>query len=108
VASVQIAGLEPKESHWAGVEWLAERGIHGVPIPWSPTAAWHLEVAARSLDIWEAHGFDADRHSSQGLHYMDLANMRRHLQEAEDRDPAFDRTGDLRHTIAVEGVPPEM
>ncbi len=120
VASVLIAGLEPKESHWAGVEWLAERGIHGVPIPWSPTpgsplqghqsptAAWHLEVAARSLDIWEAHGLDADRHSSQGLHYMDLANMRQHLREAEDKDSGFDRNGDLRHTIAVEGVLPEM
>ena len=43
VTSVLIAGMEPKKSHWAGVEWLAQRGIYGVPIPWSPTPGSPLE-----------------------------------------------------------------
>lgn len=76
VTSVLVARLEPKQSHWEGVEWLAARGIYGVPIPWSPTpgspleghqtptAAWRLEVTVRTLDIWEKHGLDPHRHSS--------------------------------------------
>ena len=120
VASVLIAGMEPKESHWAGVEWLAQRGIYGVPIPWNPTpgspleghqtptAAWHLEVAVRDLDIWERYDLDPQRHSSGGLHYTDLATMRRHLREQKERRPDYDVTGDLRHTLAVEGKLPDL
>src|SRR5512146_1332333 len=33
VASVLVAGLEPKRSYLEGIAWLATRGIHGVPIP---------------------------------------------------------------------------
>ena len=120
VASVLIAGLEPKESHWAGVEWLAERGIHGVPIPWTPTpgspleghqtptAAWHLEVVTKSLDIWEKYGLDPFRHSSGGLHYSDLATMRRHLDDSQAAKPNLDLTEDTRYSLAVEGKLPDM
>lgn len=131
VTSVLVTGLEPKESHWEGVEWMAERGIYGVPIPWSPTpgspleghqtptAAWHLEVAARSLDIWEKHGLDPHRHSSGGLHYADLADMRQHWRESQTprlsgtngaSEPLEKDSGekDLRYTIAVEGKLPEL
>jgi len=120
VASVLVAGLEPKRSHWEGVEWLAEHDIYGVPIPWtpapgspleghqSPTAAWHLEVTARDLDFWEAAGLSAHRHSSGGLHYDDMANMREHLAEVRQRDPSYDVTSDLRHTIAVQGKMPSI
>ena len=120
VSSVLIAGLEPKQSHWEGIEWLAERGIFGVPIPWkptpgspleghqTPTAAWHLEVVAKTLDIWEQHDLDPHRHSSGGLHYADLATMRQHLEEAKAERPDADMADDLRHTLAVEGRLPDL
>jgi hypothetical protein len=120
VASVLVAGLEPKRSHWKGVEWLAEHDIYGVPIPWtpapgspleghqSPTTAWHLAVTARDLDFWAAAGLSAHRHSSGGLHYEDMANMREHLAERQQRDPSCDVTSDLRHTIAVQGKMPSI
>ena len=120
VTSVLVAGLEPKESHWEGVEWLGERGIYGVPIPWSPTpgspleghqtptAAWHLEVTARTLDIWEKHGLDPHRHSSGGLHYADLATMRQHWRESQKQEPAASIKRDLRYTLAVEGKLPQL
>jgi hypothetical protein len=110
---VLVAGLEPKRSYLEGIAWLAERGIHGVPIPFAPapgsaleghqtpTAAWHLDLLARTLDLWERHGLDADRHSSGGLPYADLARMR----SAVRADP---RAGpdDPRRKLAVEGVLP--
>lgn len=120
VTSVLVAGLEPKGSHWEGVEWLAERGIYGVPIPWSPTpgspleghqtptAAWHLELAARTLDIWERYGLDPHRHSSGGLHYADLATMRQHLKELQGQLPRHDVTQDLRYSLAVDGKLPAL
>lgn len=124
VTTVLIAGLEPKESHWEGVEWLAERGIYGVPIPWSPmpgsaleghqapTAAWHLEVTARTLDIWEKYGLDPHRHSSGGLHYSDWATMRQHWRESQKRDadsPAEQgQKEDLSYRLAIEGKLPDM
>jgi len=120
VASVLIAGLEPKESHWEGMEWMAQRGIYGVPIPWdptpsssleghqTPTAAWHLEVVVRDLDIWDEYDLDPQRHSSGGLHYSDLGAMRQSLKILEDSDPDYDVTQDLRHTLAVEGRLPEL
>ncbi len=119
VASVLVAGLEPMRSHLEGVAWLAERGIHGVPIPFTPapgsalegfqtpTAAWHLAATARVLDVWERHGLEADRHSSAGLHYADLARMRAHLRADEAAHPGRDWTRDLRHVLAVEGRLPE-
>jgi hypothetical protein len=119
VASVLVAGLEPMRSHLDGVEWLAERGIHGVPIPFTPapgsalegfqtpTAAWHLAATAKVLDVWERHGLAADRHSSAGLHYSDLARMRAHLRADRAARPERDWTGDLRHRLAVEGKLPE-
>lgn len=119
VTSVLIAGLEPKESHWEGVEWLAQRGIYGVPIPWSPTpgspleghqtptAAWHLEVVTRTLDIWEKHSLDAHRHSSGGLHYADLATMRQHWRMSQEQGASIDSKQDLRHLLAFEGKLPE-
>jgi hypothetical protein len=119
VASVLVAGLEPMRSHLEGVEWMAERGIHGVPIPFTPapgsalegfqtpTAAWHLEATVKVLDLWERHGLEADRHSSAGLHYADLARMRAHLRADRAAHPERDWTGDLRHQLAVDGrLPP--
>ena len=50
----------------------------------TPTTAWQLEVAARTLDIWEKYGLDAHRHSSGGLHYSDLANIRQHWRESQE------------------------
>ena len=120
VASVLIAGLEPKESHWEGVEWLAQRGIYGVPIPWdptpgsllaghqTPTAAWHLEVVVKDLDIWDRYDMDPQRHSSGGLHYADLASMRQHVREVEDSNSDYDFTKDLRYNLAVEGRLPDL
>jgi len=124
VTTVLITGLEPKESHWEGVEWLAERGIYGVPIPWStmpgsaleghqpPTAAWHLEVTARTLDVWEKYGLDPHRYSSGGLHYSDLATMRQHWWESQKRhadSPAEQgQNGDLSYRLAIEGKLPDM
>lgn len=120
VASVLVAGLEPKTSLLAGIDWLAQRGIYGVPIPWmpmpgssleghqTPTAAWHLEVAARTLDIWEKYSLDPLRHSSGGFHYADLAIMRQHLRELKEKRPDFEVTQDLRHTLAVEGTLPDL
>ena len=120
VTSVLIAGLEPKGSHWEGVEWMAKRGIYGVPIPWAPTpgspleghqtptAGWHLEVAAKALDIWEKYGLDPDRHSSGGLHYADLAAMRRSLDEQRRQRPSRDFSQDLRQVMAVEGRLPDL
>ena len=120
VTSVLVAGMEPKKSHWAGVEWLAQRGIYGVPIPWSPTpgspleghqtptAAWHLEVAAKSLDIWERYGLDPHRHSSGGLHYADLATMRQHWREDQETNQPGSSEQDLRYTLAVEGKLPDL
>ena len=119
VASVLVAGLEPMRSHLEGVAWLAERGIHGVPIPFTPapgsalegfqtpTAAWHLAATAKVLDLWERHGLEADRHSSAGLHYADLARMRAHLRADRAERPERDWTSDLRHRLAVEGKLPE-
>ncbi len=119
VASVLVAGLEPMRSHVEGVEWLAERGVHGVPIPFTPapgsalegfqtpTAAWHLAATAKVLDAWERHGLPADRHSSAGLHYADLARMRAHLRADRAARPDRDWTRDLRHALAVEGRLPE-
>ncbi len=118
-ASVLVAGLEPMKSHLAGVEWMAERGIFGVPIPFSPaassalegfqtpTAAWHLSATAKVLDIWERHGLDADRHSSAGLHYADLARMRAHVQHDRREQPDRDWGNDLRWQLSVEGKLPE-
>jgi hypothetical protein len=126
VSSVLVAGLEPKQSHWEGVEWLAEKGIYGVPIPWAPTpgspleghqtptAAWHLEVTVRDLDIWEKYGLDPQRHSSGGLHYADLATMRRHWRESQNlgtsqsTEQLSPKEGDLRYTLAVEGKLPNL
>ena len=120
VSTVLVAGLEPKQAHWAGVEWLAQRGVYGVPIPWTPTpsslleghqtpgAAWHLEVAARDLDIWEKYGLNPHRHTSGGFHYDDLATMREHLRELQADRPDVDVTKDLRHTLAVEGKLPDL
>jgi hypothetical protein len=99
VASVLVAGLEPKRAHWEGVAWLAERGIYGVPIPFTPTPGslleghhtptveWHLEVVARDMDIWEQYGLNPHRHTSGGFHYDDLARMRDHLREHQQRHP---------------------
>ena len=120
VSSVLVAGLEPKTSHREGVEWMAQRGIYGVPIPFTPspgspleghqtpTAGWHLEVVARDLDIWEKHCLDAHRHSSRGLHYADLATMRLHLRQEKASHPDRDQTGDLRYALAVEGRLPDL
>ncbi|MBI4322077.1 MAG: hypothetical protein HY675_26600 [Chloroflexi bacterium] len=120
VASVIVAGLEPKRSFLAGVEWLAQRGIYGVPIPWAPvpgseleghqtpTAAWHLEVVVKALDIWERYLLDAQRHSSGGLHYADLARMRQSLARDRERHTGRDWSKDLRHVLAVEGKLPEV
>lgn len=119
VASVLVAGLEPVRSHLDGVEWLARRGIHGVPIPFtpapgsalegfqSPTAAWHLAATVKVLDVWERHGLDADRHSSAGLHYADLARMRASLRADRAARPDRDWSGDLRQRLAVEGRLPD-
>ncbi len=112
-ASVLVAGLEPKRSYVEGIAWLAARGIHGVPIPFAPapgsaleghqtpTAAWHLDVLARTLDIWEQNGLSADRHSSGGLPYADLARMRASVRH----DPSA-RPDDPRRKLALEGVLP--
>ena len=120
VASVLVAGLEPKQAHWQGVEWLAQRGIYGVPIPWTPTpgspleghqtpmAAWHLEVVVKDLDIWERYGLDPHRHSSGGFHYQDLGTMRQHLREAQGGRPDSDVRKDLRHLLAIEGKLPDL
>lgn len=119
-ASVLVAGLEPMKSHLAGVEHLAARGVYGVPIPFTPapssalegfqtpTAAWHLEATVKVLDLWERHGLSADRHSSQGLHYEDLARMRASLRADQQRSPGRDFSRDLRHRLAVEGKMPEL
>lgn len=119
VASVLVAGLESKRSFLAGVEWLAERGIYGVPIPWAPapssaleghqtpTAAWHLEVAVKTLDLWERSGLDPQRHSSGGLHYADLGRMRARMKQQRQKRAADDTGGDLRYKLAVEGKLPE-
>ena len=120
VTSVLIAGMEPKKSHWAGVEWLAQRGIYGVPIPWkptpgspleghqTPTADWHLEVVVKTLDIWDQYGLDPHRHSSGGLHYADLANMRQHWMESQKGEPNCNTSQDLRYLLAVEGKLPDL
>lgn len=119
-ASVLVAGLEPMKSHLAGIEHLASRGIYGVPIPFTPapssalegfqtpTAAWHLEATVKALEIWERHGLSADRHSSQGLHYADLARMRASLRADQAREPGRDFSRDLRYRLAVEGRMPEL
>lgn len=120
VASVLVAGLEPKGSFLAGAEWLAQRGIYGVPIPWAPapasaleghqtpSAAWHIEVAARTLDLWERYGLDPQRHSSGGLHYSDLARMREHLRLERAQRSDGPRGKDLRYLLAVEGRLPDL
>ena len=99
---------------------MAKRGIYGVPIPWAPTpgspleghqtptAGWQLEVAAKALDIWEKYGLDPDRHSSGGLHYADLAAMRRSLDEQRRQRPSRDFSQDLRQVMAVEGRLPDL
>ncbi len=119
VASVIVAGLEPKRSLLDGIAWLAERGIHGVPIPWAPapgsaleghqtpTAAWHFDLLARVLDIWERHGLPAERHSSGGLPYADLARMREGVRGAE-RGLGKPAAPDLRRTLAFEGRVPDL
>ena len=55
VTSVLIAGMEPKKSHWAGVEWLAQRGIYGVPIPGArhPALRWRVIRHPRPLGTWK-------------------------------------------------------
>ncbi len=119
VSSVLVAGLEPKRTHWQGVEWLAQHGIYGVPIPWkpspgspleghqTPTTAWHLEVTARDLDIWEAHEFSPYRHSSGGLHYADMARMREHARALKKRDASYDMYADPRYVIGAQGKLPD-
>jgi len=120
VASVLVAGLEPQASFLDGVEWLAKGGIYGVPIPWAPapgsaleghqtpTAAWHLEVTVKTLEIWERYGLDPQRHSSGGLHYADLGRMRRHVQLEQAKHPDEPPARDLRYILAVEGKLPEL
>jgi hypothetical protein len=119
VASVVVAGLEPKRSALDGIAWLAERGIHGVPIPWAPapgsafeghqtpTAAWHFDLLARVLDIWEQHGLPAERHSSGGLPYADLARMRERVRH-EEAAGASPTASDSRRTLAFEGRVPGL
>ncbi|MBI4334257.1 MAG: hypothetical protein HY673_23620 [Chloroflexi bacterium] len=120
VASVLVAGLEPKSSFLAGVEWLARRGIYGVPIPWAPapgsaleghqtpTTAWHIDVTVKVLDIWEQYGLNPQRHSSGGLHYADLARMRDHIRQEQAQHPGQTEAGDLRYLLAMEGKLPEL
>ena len=120
VASVLVAGIEPKASFLEGVRYFAEHGIYGVPIPWTPapgsafeghqtpTAAWHLDATVRTLDIWDEHGLSSERHSSGGLHYADLGRMREHVLR-EQRDSGSDLTRDLRYRLAVTGeLPAEL
>jgi hypothetical protein len=119
VASVLVAGIEPRANLLAGVAWLADRGIYGVPIPWSPapgsafaghqtpTAAWHVAINARVLDLWEAAGLPADRHSSGGLPYADLGRLRASLRAEPPLGDAA-READLRHQLAVVGALPRF
>jgi len=119
VASVIVAGLEPRGSVLDGIAWLAERGIYGVPIPWAPapgsaleghrtpTAEWHFDLLARVLDVWERHGLPAERHSSGGLPYADLARMREHVRR-EEVSGARPIASDPRRTLALEGRIPEL
>ncbi len=120
VASVLVAGLEPKQSYLAGIKWLAQHGIYGVPIPWTPvpssaleghqtpTAAWHLEVVVKVLDLWERYGLDPHRHSAAGLHYADLARMRQHLDQERKKNRDRGPVSDLRYQLAVEGKLPQL
>ena len=120
VATVLVAGLEPKTSLLQGVEELARRGIYGVPLPWTPvpgsaleghqtpTAAWHLEVVVKILDSWERHGLAAHRHSSGGLHYDDLATMRSNLGKDYGQSNSPETAGDLRYLLAIKGKLPDL
>lgn len=120
VASVLVAGLEPKTSFLEGVEWLAQRGIYGVPIPWAPApgsaleghqtpgAAWHIEITVKTLNLWEKYGLNPQRHSSGGLHYADLACMREHIRQEQRQHPGQPEVKDLRYMLSIEGKLPEL
>ncbi|MBI5508258.1 MAG: hypothetical protein HY903_05850 [Deltaproteobacteria bacterium] len=120
VASVLVAGIEPARSYLEGVEWMAERGIHAVPIPWTPapgsafeghqtpTAAWHLDLTVRVLELWEKHGLSPERHSAGGLHYADLGRMRAHLRREAAESANGEMPKDLRHSLAIEGKLPAL
>jgi hypothetical protein len=78
-----------------------------IPLSIQESSPWHLEATVKALEIWERHGLSADRHSSQGLHYADLARMRASLRADQAREPGRDLSRDLRYRLAVEGRMPE-
>jgi len=116
VRSILIAGLEPFDSYFEGLQYLTEHGVYADPSPWmpmpgslmegqsSPTAAWHINLLVKTLDYWESVGWDLREVAKDGwLSFNDLAKMRLSARQYAKEHPEVDITKDLRYRIASEG-----
>ncbi|MBB5046955.1 hypothetical protein HNR60_001704 [Rhodopseudomonas rhenobacensis] len=69
VRSNIVAGIEPKKSTVAGLEYLASKGVVGTATVWcpnpgseleghrSPEPGWYLDLAHKQVAIWKKNGF---------------------------------------------------
>jgi hypothetical protein len=116
VNCILIAGLEPMQSYLEGLAYLTGRGIRVDPLPWTPmpgslleghstpTAQWHIDLAIKTLNLWEQHDWAIRGAAKNGwMHFNDLAAMRLHLRELKAADPDYPLEKDLRYRIAVLG-----
>ncbi|MDR2634397.1 MAG: radical SAM protein [Clostridiales bacterium] len=117
VRSILIAGLEPFDSYFEGLKYLTERGIYADPSPFmpmpgspmegqgSPTAQWHINLLARTLDYWESVGWDLREVAKDGwLSFNDLARLRLSVRDFAASHSDADITKDIRYRLAVEGT----
>jgi hypothetical protein len=73
VRSNIVAGIEPKKSSLAGLEYLASKGVVGTFTVWcpnpgseleghrSPEPGWYLDLAHKLVAIWKKNGFTYDK-----------------------------------------------
>jgi hypothetical protein len=110
VRSILIAGLEPFDSYFEGLQYLTEHGIYADPSPWmpmpgspmegqsTPTAQWHIKLLTKTLDYWESQGWDLSEVAKDGwLSFNDLALLRLHARRDGDGEDS------LRYKLAVKG-----
>jgi len=116
VRCILIAGLEPFNSYYEGLQYLTAHDIYADPSPLmpmpgspmegqsSPTAQWHINLIAKTLDYWEGVGWDLREVAKDGwLAFNDLAKLRLSVRHYAENHPESDITKDLRYKLAVQG-----
>jgi hypothetical protein len=73
VRSNIVAGIEPKKSTVAGIDYLASKGVVGTFTVWCPAPGselvghrcpepgWYLDLADKTVAIWKKNGFTYDQ-----------------------------------------------